>query len=67
MGTLGIGIMNLMAFSLSSKSDSKIDGNQITFGAIDFQPHPPTLSLVFANLDWEMDLTIGNFNFLSGF
>jgi hypothetical protein len=50
-------------FLLSSKNNSKIDGNQITFGAIDFQPHPPTLALVFANLDQEMDLTIGSFNF----
>jgi hypothetical protein len=63
MGTLGVGIMNSTAFSLSSKNNSKIDGNQITFGAIDFQPHPPTLASVFANLDQEMDLTIGSFNF----
>jgi hypothetical protein len=41
MGILGIGIMNLMAFSLSSKNNSNIDENQITFGAVDFQPHPP--------------------------
>jgi hypothetical protein len=52
---------------LSSKSKSKIDGNQITFGAVDFQPHPPTLAPVFANLDQEMDLTIGSFNFRVGF
>jgi hypothetical protein len=55
-----------MAFSLLSKSNSKIDGNQITFGAIDFQPHPPTLALVFTNLDQEMDLTIESFNFRVG-
>jgi hypothetical protein len=41
----------------------KIDENQITFGVIDFQPHPPTLTPVFASLDQEMDLTIGSFNF----
>jgi hypothetical protein len=55
--------MNSTAFSPPSKSSSKIDGNQIIFGAVDFQPHPPTLALVFANLDQEMDLTIGSFNF----
>jgi hypothetical protein len=58
--------MNSMAFLLLSKSNSKIDGNQITFGVIDFQPHPPTLALVFTNLDQEMDLTIGGFNFHVG-
>jgi hypothetical protein len=52
-----------MAFSLLFNSNSKIDGNQITLGAIDFQPHPPTLAPVFANLDQEMDLMIGSLNF----
>jgi hypothetical protein len=66
MGTLGIGIMNSMAFSPTSKNSSKIDGNQITFGAVDFQPHPPTLAPVFAKMDQEMDLTIGIFNFRVG-
>jgi hypothetical protein len=63
MGTLGIEIMNLTAFSLFSKINSKIDGNQTTFGAIDFQPHPPTLASIFASLDQEIDLMIGSFNF----
>jgi hypothetical protein len=63
MGNLGVGIMNSKAFLPSSKINSKIDGNQITFGAIDFQPHPPTLAPVFANLDQKMDLTIEIFNF----
>jgi hypothetical protein len=58
--------MNSMAFSPSSKSNSKIDGNQVTFGTVDFQPHPPTLAAIFANLDEEMDLTIGSFNFHVG-
>jgi hypothetical protein len=66
VGTLGIGIMNSTAFLLSSKSNSKIDGNQITFGAVDFLPHPQTLAPVFANLDQEMDLTIRSFNFRVG-
>jgi hypothetical protein len=48
------------------KSNLKIDGNQITFGAIDFQPHKPTLALAFASLDQEMDLMIGSFNFRVG-
>jgi hypothetical protein len=51
---------------LLSKSNSKIDENQIIFGVVDFQPHPPTLAPVFANLDQEMDLTIGSFNFSVG-
>jgi hypothetical protein len=62
VGTLGVGIMNSMAFLLLSNSNSKIDGNRITFGAVDFQSHPPTLVPVFANLDQEMDLMIGSFN-----
>jgi hypothetical protein len=48
MGTLGVGIMNLMAFLPSSKRNSKINEKQITFGAVDFQPHPLTLAPVFA-------------------
>jgi hypothetical protein len=55
-----------MAFSLLSKRHSKIGGNQITFGAVDFQPHPPTLAPIFANLDQGVDLTIGSFNFRVG-
>jgi hypothetical protein len=58
--------MNSTAFSLSSKSNSKIDENQIAFGAKDFQPHPPTLAPIFANLDREVDLTIRSFNFHVG-
>jgi hypothetical protein len=66
MGTLGVGIMNSMAFSLSANSNSKVDGNQISFGTIDFQPHPPAFTLVFASLDQEMDLTIGSLKFRIG-
>jgi hypothetical protein len=66
VGTLDIGIMNSMPFSLLSNSNSKIDGNQITIGAVDFQPHPPTLAVVFASLDQEMDLIIGSLNFCVG-
>jgi hypothetical protein len=42
VGTLDVGIMNSKAFFLLSKGNSKINGNQITFGAADFQPHKPT-------------------------
>jgi hypothetical protein len=55
-----------MAFSLSVNSNSKVNGNQISFGTIDFQPHQPTLTPVFASLDQEMDLTIGSLNFHIG-
>jgi hypothetical protein len=55
--------MNSVAFLLSTNSNSKIDGNQVTCEAIDFQPHPSTLTSVFASLDQEMDLTIGSLNF----
>jgi hypothetical protein len=55
--------MNSMAFSLLANSNSKVDENQIFRGTIDFQPHPPTITPVFASLDQEMDLTIGSLNF----
>jgi hypothetical protein len=55
-----------MAFLLSANSNSKVDGNQISFGTVDFQPHPPTLTPVIASLDQEMDLTIGSLNFHVG-
>jgi hypothetical protein len=39
MGTLGIGIMNLMAFSPLANNNLEVDEIQIPFGTIDFQPH----------------------------
>jgi hypothetical protein len=66
VGTLGIEIMNLTAFLLLANSNLKVDRNQISFGTIDFQPHPPTITPVFASLDQEMDLTIGSLNFCVG-
>jgi hypothetical protein len=60
MGSSSVGVMNSMAFSLSTNSNSKVDGNQISFGTIDFQHHPPTLTLFFASLDQEMDLMFGS-------
>jgi hypothetical protein len=59
--------MNSTAFSFSANSNSKVDGNQISFGTIDFQPHLPILTPVFASLDQEMDLTIGSLNFRIGY
>jgi hypothetical protein len=35
--------MNSMAFLLLANSNSKVDGNQISFGTVDFQLHPPSL------------------------
>jgi hypothetical protein len=64
--TLGVGVMNSMAFSLLANSTSKVDENQIFFGTVDFQPHPPTITPVFASLDQEMDLMIGSLNFRVG-
>jgi hypothetical protein len=66
VGSLGVGIMNSTAFSPSSNGNPKIDGNQIIFGAVDFQSHPPTLTLVLTSLDQEMDLMIRSFNFHVG-
>jgi hypothetical protein len=58
--------MNSTAFLLSANSNSKLNGNQIYFGTIDFQPHPPALNPVFASLDQGMDLTIGSLSFRVG-
>jgi hypothetical protein len=66
VGTLGVGIMNSTAFSLSANSNSKVDGNQISFGTINFQPHPSAHTLIFASLDQGMDLTIGSLSFHVG-
>jgi hypothetical protein len=66
VGILGIGIMNLMAFSLSTNSNSKIGRNQLTSESVDFQPHSSTLTPVFASLDQEMDLMIESLNFCVG-
>jgi hypothetical protein len=52
-----------MAFSLLANGNSKVDGNQISFGTVDFQLHPQTLTPVFASLDQEMDLMIESLNF----
>jgi hypothetical protein len=66
VGSLGVGIMNSTAFLLLANINSKVDGNQISFGTVDFQPHPPTLTPVFASLDKGMDLRIGSLSFHIG-
>jgi hypothetical protein len=48
---------------LLANNNSKVDENQISFGTVDFQPHPPILTPVFASLDQEMDLTFRSLNF----
>jgi hypothetical protein len=63
MGTRGVGIMNLTAFSLLANNSPKVDGNQISFRTIDFQPQPPNFTPIFESLDQEMDLTIRSLNF----
>jgi hypothetical protein len=34
--TLGVGIMNSMAFSVLANSSLEVDENQISFGTVDF-------------------------------
>jgi hypothetical protein len=55
-----------MAFSLLANSSTEVDGNQISFGTIDFQPHPPNFTPIFESLDQNRDLTIGSLNFHVG-
>jgi hypothetical protein len=66
MGTLGIGIMNLMAFSLLANSSSEADENQISFRTVDFQPHLSNFTPIFESMDQDMDLTIESLNFRVG-
>jgi hypothetical protein len=63
METLGVGIMNSTTFSLLANSSQEVDGNQISFGTIDFQPHPQNFTPIFESLDQDMDLMIGSLNF----
>jgi hypothetical protein len=66
MGTLGVGIMNLTAFSLSANSNPQVDKIQIPFKTVDFQPHQSSFAQVFESMDQDMDLTIGSLNFCVG-
>jgi hypothetical protein len=58
--------MNSTVFLLPANSNSKVEGTQISFGTIDFEPHPPTLTPVSTSLDQKMDLTFGSLNFRVG-
>jgi hypothetical protein len=66
VGTLGVGIMNSTAFLLLANSSPKVDENQISFGTVDFQPHPSNFTPIFESLDQDMDLMIGSLNFCVG-
>jgi hypothetical protein len=63
VGTLGVGIMNLTAFSLLANSNPQVNEIQIPFGTVDFQPHQSSFTQVFESMDQDMDLTIGSLNF----
>jgi hypothetical protein len=66
VGTLGVGIMNLMAFSLSANSNPQVDEIQIPFGTVNFQPHQSSFVQVFESMDQDMDLMIESLNFCVG-
>jgi hypothetical protein len=66
VGTLGVGIMNSMAFSLSANNSSQVNKIQIPFGTIDFQLHQSSFAQVFESMGQDMDLTIGSLNFCIG-
>jgi hypothetical protein len=63
VGTLGIGIMNSMAFLLLANNSPEVDEIQIPFGTVDFQPHQSSFMQVFESMDQDMDLTFGSPNF----
>jgi hypothetical protein len=50
-------------FSLLANSNPEVDEIQISFGTIDFQPHPSNSTLIFKSMDQDMDLMIGSLNF----
>jgi hypothetical protein len=58
--------MNSTVFSLLANNSSEVGGNQISFGTIDFQLHPPNFTPIFESLDQERDLIIGSLNFCVG-
>jgi hypothetical protein len=66
MGTRGVGIMNSMAFSLLANSSPEVDENQISFGTVNFKPHPQNFTPIFESMDQDMELTIGSLNFHVG-
>jgi hypothetical protein len=66
VGTLGVGIMNSMAFLLSAKNNSQVNEIQIPFGTIDFQPHRSSFMQVLESMDQDMDLMIRSLSFCIG-
>jgi hypothetical protein len=66
MGTLGVGIMNLTPFLLLANISLEVDENQISFGIVDFQPHPSNFTPIFESMDQDMDMTIRSLNFRVG-
>jgi hypothetical protein len=66
MGTLDVGIMNSMAFSLLANSNPEVDKNQISFGTVNFQLHQSNFTPIFERMDQDMDLTIESLNFCVG-
>jgi hypothetical protein len=66
VGTLGVGILNSKAFLLLANNSSEVDENQISFGTVDFQPHPSNFTPISESMDQDMDLTIGSLNFHVG-
>jgi hypothetical protein len=66
VGTLGVGIRNSTAFLLLANSSTEVNGNQISFRTINFQPHPPNFTPIFESLDQDTNLTIGSLNFHAG-
>jgi hypothetical protein len=66
MGTLGVGIINSMAFSLLANSSPKVDEIKIPFGTVNFQLHQSSFTQVFDSMDQDMDLMIESLNFHVG-
>jgi hypothetical protein len=66
VGTRGVGIMNLTAFSLLANNSLEVDENQISFETVDFQPHQSSFTPIFESMDQDMDLKIGSLNFRVG-
>jgi hypothetical protein len=58
--------MNSTAFLLLANNSLEVDENQISFGTVDFQPHPSNFTPIFKSMDQDMDLTIGSLNFCVG-
>jgi hypothetical protein len=66
VGIKGVGIINSMAFPLSTNNNSQIDEIQMPLGTVDFQPHQSSFMQVFESMDQDMDLTIGSLTFRVG-